>query len=243
VEHGFLKHGLCSRAVFDSLRGINMRIGPGMKLSGNRQLNAPQAEVWAKLNDTDVLARCIPGCEKLERVGENELKALVGLKIGPMNTKFTGDVTLSDMQPPNSYRISGTGKGGPAGMASGGANVKLEAKDGGTLLTYDVDANVSGKIAQLGQRLIDATAAQLAEKFFTNFAAEVEPAAVDLGDLQVAALTDTEAAAAGVAARNRAAKSGHATGQSSGQSSGMPGWVWGVSGAIALAILYFVLKR
>jgi uncharacterized protein len=165
-----------------------------MKLSGNRQLNAQQADVWAKLNDVEVLARCIPGCETLERVGENELKALVGLKIGPMSTKFTGDVTLSDMLPPHSYRISGSGKGGPAGMASGGANVKLEAKDGGTLLTYDVDANVSGKIAQLGQRLIDATAAQLAEKFFTNFAAEVEPDTVDLGDVQVAALTDTEAA-------------------------------------------------
>ncbi len=214
-----------------------------MKLSGNRQLSAQPTEVWAKLNDVEVLARCIPGCEKLERVSDNELKALVGLKIGPMSTKFTGDVTLSDMVPPHSYRISGTGKGGPAGMASGGANVKLEANDGGTLLTYDVDANVSGKIAQLGQRLIDATAAQLAEKFFTNFAAEVEPAALDLGDMQVAALTDTEAAAAGVAARNRAAKSGTAPASRSGQSSGIPGWVWGVGGAIVLAILYLVLKR
>ena len=211
-----------------------------MKLSGNRQLNAPQAEVWAKLNDVDVLARCIPGCEKLERVSDNELKALVGLKIGPMSTKFTGDVTLSDMQPPTSYRISGTGKGGPAGMASGGANVKLEAKDGGTLLTYDVDANVSGKIAQLGQRLIDATAAQLAEKFFTNFAAEVEPVVVDLGDVPVAALTDMEAAAAGVAVHNRTKGSSQSSGQGS---AGMPGWVWGVGGAIALAILYLVLKR
>jgi uncharacterized protein len=210
-----------------------------MKLSGNRQLSAQPTEVWAKLNDVEVLARCIPGCEKLERVSETELKALVGLKIGPMSTKFTGDVTLSDMVPPHSYRISGTGKGGPAGMASGGANVKLEANEGGTLLTYDVDANVSGKIAQLGQRLIDATAAQLAEKFFTNFAIEVEPAALDLGDMQVAALTDTEAAAAVVVARSRAAKSG----QASNQSSGMPGWVWGVGGAIVLAILYLVLKR
>jgi uncharacterized protein len=171
-------------------------------------------------------------------VSETQLKALVGLKIGPMNTKFTGDVTLSDIVPPHSYRISGSGKGGPAGMASGGANVKLEASDGGTLLTYDVDANVSGKIAQLGQRLIDATAAQLAEKFFTNFANEVEPAAFDLGDMQVAALTDTEAAAAVVAARGRAAKSSTVP----NSSSGIPVWVWGVGGAIALAILYFALK-
>jgi uncharacterized protein len=212
-----------------------------MKLSGSRQLNAAQAEVWAKLNDVDVLARCIPGCEKLERLSETELKALVGLKIGPMNTKFTGDVTLSDMVPPHSYRISGSGKGGPAGMASGGANVKLAANDGGTLLTYDVDANVSGKIAQLGQRLIDATAAQLAEKFFTNFATEVEPAALDLGDVPVAALTDLDVAAAGVAARSRAALKSSDTAKA--KDSGMPGWVWGVGGAIVLAILYLVLKR
>jgi uncharacterized protein len=211
-----------------------------MKLSGNRQLNAPQAQVWAKLNDVDVLARCIPGCEKLERVSETELKALVGLKIGPMSTKFTGDVTLSDIIAPNSYRISGTGKGGPAGMASGGANVKLEAKHGGTLLTYDVDANVSGKIAQLGQRLIDATAAQLAEKFFTNFAAEVEPVAADLRDVRVAALADVEAAVVGAAAHNRAKDSRQSPTQST---TGMPGWIWGVGGAIVLAILYVVLKR
>jgi uncharacterized protein len=148
-------------------------------------------------------------------------------------------VTLSDMVPPHSYRISGSGKGGPAGMASGGANVKLEAKDGGTLLTYDVDANVSGKIAQLGQRLIDATAAQLAEKFFTNFATEVEPGTVELGEMPVAALTDLDAAAAGAAARSRAAKSAPAA----GPRSGLPGWVWGVGGTIVLAILYLLLKR
>jgi uncharacterized protein len=213
-----------------------------MKLSGSRQLNAPQAEVWAKLNDVDVLARCIPGCETLERAGENQLKALVGLKIGPMSTKFTGDVTLSDLNPPHSYRISGTGKGGPAGMASGGANVKLEAKDGGTLLTYDVDANVSGKIAQLGQRLIDATAAQLAEKFFTNFAAEVEPAEPDItaGADTLTARTMAPSGAA-VAAAAHAAKPGARDAVPS--SGGIPGWLWGVGGAALLAVLYLALKK
>jgi uncharacterized protein len=151
-----------------------------MKLSGTRQLSAKPAAVWEKLNDVDVLRRCIPGCEKLEKTGENDLKATAALKIGPMAIRFTGDVTLSDLDPPRGYRISGKGSAGPAGMASGGATVKLEPKDGGTLLAYDVDANVGGKIAQLGQRLIDATATQLAEKFFTSFAAEVEgPAAVE----------------------------------------------------------------
>lgn len=147
-----------------------------MKMSGSRQIDAPQADVWAKLNDIDVLKRCIPGCETLERVGENVLKSTVALKLGPMNVKFSGAVTLSDLDPPNAYRISGKGQGGAAGFASGGANVKLEPKDGGTLLSYDVDATVGGKIAQLGARLIDATAASQANQFFDRFAAEMAPA-------------------------------------------------------------------
>lgn len=147
-----------------------------MKMNGTRLLAAPQSLVWEKLNDVDVLARCIPGCQSLEQTAENQLKATVGLKIGPVNAKFNGEVELSEIDPPNSYRISGSGKGGAAGSASGGANVRLEPADGGTLLTYDVDAKVSGKIAQLGGRLIDATAASLAEKFFDNMAAELTSA-------------------------------------------------------------------
>jgi uncharacterized protein len=219
-----------------------------MKLNGSRQLNAPQDEVWTKLNDVDVLRRCIPGCETLEKVSDTELKALVALKIGPMSTRFTGDVTLSDMQAPNSYRISGTGKGGPAGMASGGANVKLESKDGGTLLTYDVDANVSGKIAQLGQRLIDATAAQLAEKFFTNFAVEVETGET-VADPEIAVGADALTArtmvpaGAAVAAAAAAKAKGAAKSGSAQSSNGIPTWVWGVGGAIILAALYILLKK
>ncbi len=145
-----------------------------MKLTGARQLSARPADVWTKLNDVDVLRRCIPGCESLEKTSDGNLKAVAALKIGPMAVRFTGDVVLSDLDPPRSYRISGKGSGGPAGMASGSALVRLEPKDGGTLLTYDADANVGGKIAQLGQRLIDVTAGQMAEKFFTSFATEVE---------------------------------------------------------------------
>ena len=147
-----------------------------MKMSGTRELPAPREQVWAKLNDPETLQRCIPGCQSLEQVADDKLKATVGLKIGPVNAKFTGEVELSDMDPPNGYRISGSGKGGPAGSASGGADVTLaETPSGGTLLSYDVDAKVAGKIAQLGSRLIDATAASLAEKFFDNLAAELEP--------------------------------------------------------------------
>jgi len=150
-----------------------------MKMNGTRLLPAPQQQVWEKLNDVETLKRCIPGCQTLEQVGDNQLKATVGLKIGPVSAKFNGQVELSDMNPPESYRISGSGKGGPAGSASGGANIRLEPAEGGTLLTYDVDAKVAGKIAQLGARLIDGTAASLAEKFFDNFAAELEPASLD----------------------------------------------------------------
>jgi carbon monoxide dehydrogenase subunit G len=143
-------------------------------MKGSRQLAATRADVWAKLNDAEVLKRCIPGCDSLEKVSDTEFKGTVALKVGPVSARFNGHVKLSDINPPASYRISGSGKGGPAGMASGGANVRLEQNASGTLLTYDVDAKVSGKIAQLGQRLIDATAAQLADKFFENFAREVE---------------------------------------------------------------------
>jgi uncharacterized protein len=221
-----------------------------MKLSGSRQLNATMGEVWAKLNDVEVLARCIPGCEKLERISDTELKALVALKIGPMSTKFTGDVTLSEMVPPHSYRISGTGKGGPAGMATGGANVKLAATDGGTELTYDVDANVSGKIAQLGQRLIDATAAQLAEKFFTNFAVEVEtdPAtlAADAAEGDATHGDKVEATAgAGATAPPRTGRPNAATVAAvhdPSKAAPMPFWVWALSTAAVVAVLFYFFR-
>jgi carbon monoxide dehydrogenase subunit G len=151
-------------------------------MTGSRQLAATRPEVWAKLNDAEVLKRCIPGCDALAKLSDTEFKGTVALKIGPMAARFDGNVKLSNLNPPASYRISGSGKGGPAGMASGGANVRLEQNASGTLLTYDVDAKVSGKIAQLGQRLVDATAAQLADKFFANFAREVEgPSAAATG--------------------------------------------------------------
>ena len=145
-----------------------------MKMSGSQTLPAPRKEVWDKLNDPDVLRRCIPGCESLEKRGEDKLAAVVNVKIGPMNTRFNGEVELKDLNPPESYRIEGSGSGGQAGSASGGADVRLADKGGETELSYDVDARVSGKIAQLGNRLIDASARNLAQKFFENFANEIE---------------------------------------------------------------------
>lgn len=145
-----------------------------MKMSGSHTLPAPRQTVWEKLNDPEVLRRCIPGCESLEKRGEDKLAAIVNVKIGPMNTRFNGEVELKDLKPPESYRIEGSGSGGQAGSASGGADVRLTDKGGETELSYDVDARVSGKIAQLGNRLIDASARSMAQKFFENFANEIE---------------------------------------------------------------------
>jgi carbon monoxide dehydrogenase subunit G len=143
-----------------------------MELKGAYQIAAPRERVWAMLNDPNVLAACIPGCESLSGSIEEGFAARVTTKIGPVKATFNGAVQLSDLNPPESYRISGEGKGGVAGFARGGADVKLAEADGGTLLTYDVQAQVGGKLAQLGSRLIDATAKRLADEFFSSFAAK-----------------------------------------------------------------------
>ena len=140
-------------------------------MTGEVVLPADKATVWARLNDAETLKASIPGCESLDRLSDSELQAVAKVKIGPVSARFKGKVNLSDMDPPNSYRISGQGDGGIAGFARGGANVKLtDSAGGGTTLHYDVDAQVGGKIAQLGGRLIDSTAKKLADEFFANFA-------------------------------------------------------------------------
>jgi hypothetical protein len=140
-------------------------------MSGEVVLPADKAVVWAHLNDAETLRASIPGCESLEKLSDTELQAVAKVKIGPVSARFKGKVTLSDMDPPNSYRISGQGDGGGAGFAKGGANVRLtDEAGGGTRLAYEVDAQVGGKIAQLGGRLIDSTAKKLADEFFANFA-------------------------------------------------------------------------
>ena len=140
-------------------------------MSGAFVLAADKATVWARLNDTETLKVSIPGCESLEKLSDTELQAVAKIKIGPVSARFKGKVNLTDIDAPNSYRISGQGDGGIAGFAKGGANVRLaDADGGGTRLSYDVDAQVGGKIAQLGGRLIDSTAKKLADEFFANFA-------------------------------------------------------------------------
>ena len=140
-----------------------------MKLTEEIRISAPRETVYAALNDPDVLRQSIPGCEELEKVSDTELSAVVRAKVGPVRARFRGDVTLSDLNPPESYTLKGQGKGGAAGFARGEASVHLTQDGDATLLHYDVNATVGGKLAQLGSRLVDNSAKSLAAEFFENF--------------------------------------------------------------------------
>ena len=144
-----------------------------MDMTGERRIPAPREKVWNALNDPTILRAAIPGCETLEKTSPTEMTATATVRIGPIAAKFAGKVQLSDLDPPNGYRIAGEGQGGVAGFAKGGANVTLLADGLDTVLKYEVQAQVGGKIAQLGARLIDATARQMADLFFDRFAALV----------------------------------------------------------------------
>tara|TARA_B100000676_G_C18082861_1_gene852552 strand:+ start:222 stop:809 length:588 start_codon:yes stop_codon:yes gene_type:complete len=144
-----------------------------MDMTGEYRIPAPREKVWEALNDPETLKICIPGCQTLNKDSDTELSATVATKVGPVSAKFTGKVTLSDINPPEGYKISGEGQGGVAGFAKGGAEVKLEADGDETILTYKATAQVGGKLAQIGSRLIDSTAKKMAGQFFGKFAEEV----------------------------------------------------------------------
>jgi carbon monoxide dehydrogenase subunit G len=169
-----------------------------MEMTGERRIVAPRERVWEGLNDPDVLKASIPGCESVERTAEDQFQARVAVKLGPMSARFGGKVTLSNINPPESYTISGEGQGGAMGFAKGGADVALEEiGPEETLLRYAVKAQVGGKMAQLGARLIDSTAKSMAEQFFDRFAAQVAtPVAVGAAPDAASGLaqtsTDTE---------------------------------------------------
>jgi hypothetical protein len=145
-----------------------------MDMTGERLIAAPRAKVWAALNDPQMLKDCIPGCDSIEKTSETQMKATASIKLGPVSAKFSGKLNLSDLDPPSGYKISGEGQGGAAGFAKGGAEVRLAEQPGGTLLSYTVQAQVGGKLAQVGGRLIDATAKSMADQFFKKFAAQLE---------------------------------------------------------------------
>jgi hypothetical protein len=149
-----------------------------MQMNDSQRIPASREKVWAALNDTDTLRQCIPGCQKLEMTSPTEMTATVVIKVGPVKATFGGKVTLSDLDPPNGYKITGEGSGGVAGFAKGGAAIRLDAVgENETILHYEVDSQIGGKLAQLGGRLIDSTAKKLAGEFFTKFGAIVSESA------------------------------------------------------------------
>jgi carbon monoxide dehydrogenase subunit G len=147
-----------------------------MTMQGEVALPADRATVWAALNDPVILKAAIPGCEALDKVSDTEFQAVAKVAVGPVKATFKGGVILTDLDPPNGYTIGGEGQGGVAGWAKGSAKVRLEEIEGGTRLIYDVEANVGGKIAGLGGRLINGVAKKYADTFFANFARILSPA-------------------------------------------------------------------
>ena len=154
-----------------------------MKMNGEFRVPTDRETVWRALNDPEVLKQCLPGCQEIEKISDTEMTATLTIKVGPVKATFAGGVTFSDIDPPNGYTLSGQGQGGAAGFASGEARVRLVADDGATLLQYECDAKVGGKLAQIGSRLIDSTAKKLAKQFFDSLAEKLgggedaEPAA------------------------------------------------------------------
>lgn len=138
-------------------------------MTGEQLIAAPQQATWEALNDPDVLKACVPGCESITLVNPNEYQVLMTARVGPVSAKFRGRLSLSDIKPPHSYALAFEGQGGPAGFAKGGAQVKLVPEKDQTRLIYDVKANVGGKLAQIGSRLVDAAAKKVADEFFQNF--------------------------------------------------------------------------
>ena len=209
-----------------------------MQMTGEYRIEAPRQTVWEALNDVEVLRRCIPGVEEIEKTSDTSFSAKVRAKVGPVSAKFAGDVTLSDLDPPNGYTISGEGKGGAAGFAKGGAKVRLADDGTATLLSYDVDAQVGGKLAQIGSRLIDGTAKKMADDFFARFAETVGgPAEAPAAAPAPAAAAPSPAAvpepAAAAASANPDADVG------AGASVGV--WVTGLLVAVLLLVAIFAL--
>jgi uncharacterized protein len=209
-----------------------------MDMTGEYRITAPRAKVWAALNDPEILKQCIPGCEEIQKLSDTEMTAKVTARVGPVSAHFGGKVTLSDLDPPNGYRISGEGSGGAAGFAKGGATVKLADDGPGTLLSYTVEAQVGGKLAQIGSRLIDGTARKMAGEFFSRFAEIVggpAPAASE-------AASPTGAPGATPASAGAAATSAASASPAPARGRMSPvGWVALLALAV-LAILYFYTR-
>jgi len=198
-------------------------------MSGEYRIPASREKVWAALNDPETLKASIPGCESLEMIGDDAFTAKVVAKVGPVKAKFSGEVKLLNINPPESYTISGEGKGGAAGFAKGGADVKLaDDGEGGTVLTYTAKADVGGKLAQLGSRLIDGTSKKMADEFFSNFKEQVAPTVSEAASAEVAASSTPSAIAS---------SGGHDT-EESGMTEMMQNkYVWVAAGLLVLIVI------
>ena len=195
-----------------------------MDMQASRQLAVTQQQAWDALNDPEVLKLCIPGCDKVEATGDQQYAVGMALKIGPVSAKFNGKITLSEIVPPSSYTISFEGQGGPAGHGKGNARVQLTPTDAGCELAYTVHAQVGGKVAQLGQRLIDGAAKGMAEDFFKRFDEEMQrryPAPV---------------------VADAAALPGSAVPPIVPPNPKTPVWVW-VAGVLVLAVVWWLSMR
>ena len=189
-----------------------------MELKGERFIAAPVNTTWAALNNPEVLKACIAGCETLERTGDDAFQAVVAVRVGPVSAKFKGNLKMTDVKPPDSYTIHFDGQGGVAGFGKGSADVALAAEGAGTRLSYVARAQVGGKMAQVGSRLIDAAAGKIAEDFFTAFETALNPAAGEGAD-------SAKAAAAAAAPP----KGNNALG-------------WAIGAAIVIAAIYFMTR-
>ena len=197
-----------------------------MDMQGSRTLAASRQQAWEALNDPEVLKACIPGCDKVEATGENQYAIGMGVKVGPVSARFAGKIFLEDVQPPSSYTLRFEGQGGAAGFGKGSAQVALEERGSGCELRYTVNAQVGGRIAQVGQRLIDGVARSMAEDFFKRFEAEMQrrhPEASAAAQGEPAA-----AAAAAVAAPS--------------QGGGIPAWVWAAAAVIVAGRGYWFTR-
>ncbi|MGH7030807.1 MAG: SRPBCC family protein [Stellaceae bacterium] len=212
-----------------------------MEMTGEFRIPAPRQRVWEGLNDPEMLKQAIPGCQTIEKASDTDFAAKVVAKVGPVKATFNGKVTLSDLDPPKAYTIAGEGSGGVAGFAKGSAKVHLDEDGEATVLKYEVQAHVGGKLAQIGSRLIDATSRKMAEEFFTRFAAVVAPEAA--GSPAPAPAIGQSAPMAGAAAEPAAADpkpAEHETAAAAAAGRLSPAvWVTGLTAVVALMLYYF----
>jgi carbon monoxide dehydrogenase subunit G len=210
-----------------------------MDMTGEHRIRLPQDTVWRALNDPDILKASIPGCEELIREGESGFKGRIAAAVGPVRAKFSGTATLSEIDAPNGYTLTGAGSGGAAGMVKGGAKVRLTADAEGTILRYEAQAQVAGKLAQIGSRLVDMAAKKMADEFFHNFVQQLEPIALAEAPVPLAAPETIPAPAPETLAMTEApmALAGETAAPPLAQSHSITRRSWVVWGPIALLVV------